>query len=206
ADTPVRDLSGGEKARLVLALLSRFAPHLLLLDEPTNHLDVDARDALIQALNAFTGAVILVSHDAHLVEAVCDRLWLVDDGTCTVFDGDLADYEKQLLSRRRGGDSGTSDRSEAATKKDARRNRAESRAKLAPLRDAARKADKALEKLTAQRAALEARLAEPSLYDGPAEAVSDLQRELGQLDKDIATVEETWMAAHEALEAASETD
>jgi len=96
AETRIADLSGGEKARLLLAAITREAPHLLLLDEPTNHLDVDAREALVQALNEYEGAVVLVSHDSHLVDLVVDRLWLVANGTCTPFDGDLGTGEVQI--------------------------------------------------------------------------------------------------------------
>lgn len=101
SDTAVGDLSGGEKARLLFCLMSYDAPHILLLDEPTNHLDMDAREALMQALNDYTGAVILVSHDPHLVECVADQLWLVNDGACTSYDGDLADYKKLVMKQRR---------------------------------------------------------------------------------------------------------
>jgi ATP-binding cassette subfamily F protein 3 len=101
ADTKVGELSGGEKARLLFCLMSFDAPHIMLLDEPTNHLDIDAREALMQALNNYTGAVILVSHDPHLVECVADRLWLVADGTCKPYDGDLDDYRLQVVQQRR---------------------------------------------------------------------------------------------------------
>src|SRR3546814_10062522 len=89
-------LSGGEKARLLFALMCREAPHIILLDEPTNHLDIDAREALVQALNAYEGAVVLISHDPHLIELTADRLWLVHGGTCKPFDGDMDDYRKLL--------------------------------------------------------------------------------------------------------------
>lgn len=101
ADTKVGELSGGEKARLLFCLMSYDAPHILLLDEPTNHLDMDAREALMQALNNYTGAVILVSHDPHLVSCVAEKLWLVADGKCTPFDGDLDDYKEFVIRQRR---------------------------------------------------------------------------------------------------------
>lgn len=101
ADTKVGELSGGEKARLLFCLMSYDAPHIMLLDEPTNHLDMDAREALMQALNNYSGAIILVSHDTHLVECVADQLWLVADGKCTVFDDDLDAYRKQVIRQRR---------------------------------------------------------------------------------------------------------
>jgi ATP-binding cassette subfamily F protein 3 len=101
ADTKVGELSGGEKARLLFRLMSFDAPHIMLLDEPTNHLDIDAREALMQALNNYGGAVILVSHDPHLVECVADQLWLVADGGCTPYDDDLNAYRKQIIRQRK---------------------------------------------------------------------------------------------------------
>lgn len=101
ADTKVGELSGGEKARLLFCLMSFDAPHIMLLDEPTNHLDIDAREALMQALNNYSGAVILVSHDPHLVECVADRLWIVADHTCKPYDGDLEDYRTLIVQQRR---------------------------------------------------------------------------------------------------------
>ena len=104
AETPVASLSGGEKARLLLALATREAPQLLILDEPTNHLDIDAREALVKALADFEGAVLLITHDPHLVELIADRLWLVADGTVRPFDGDLDDYRALLAERARPDD------------------------------------------------------------------------------------------------------
>ncbi|HEU0118224.1 MAG TPA: ABC-F family ATP-binding cassette domain-containing protein [Alphaproteobacteria bacterium] len=101
ADTKVGELSGGEKARLLFCLMSREAPHIMLLDEPTNHLDIDAREALIQALNNYNGAIILVSHDPHLIECVADQLWLVSNGTCKPYDDDLETYKKLVIRQRR---------------------------------------------------------------------------------------------------------
>lgn len=101
ADTKVEGLSGGEKARLLFCLMSFDAPHIMLLDEPTNHLDIDAREALMQALNNYNGAIILVSHDTHLVECVADELWLVADSKCKPFDEDLEAYRKQVIRQRR---------------------------------------------------------------------------------------------------------
>ena len=106
ADTPVKQLSGGEKARLMMGLATFDGPHLLILDEPTNHLDIDSRTALVNAINDYPGAVILVSHDRFLIEACADRLWLVADGTVKNFDGDMEDYRSFVLdsakAERRG--------------------------------------------------------------------------------------------------------
>ena len=101
-DTPAKDLSGGEKARLLMGLAAFDGPNLLILDEPTNHLDIDSREALVQALNDYPGAVILITHDRHLIEATADRLWLVEDGTVAPYDGDMDDYRRLVLL----GDSG----------------------------------------------------------------------------------------------------
>ena len=106
ADTNCAKLSGGEKARLLLALTAFHAPHLLILDEPTNHLDVDSREALVQALTEYEGAVILISHDRHLIEACADRLWIVRGGTVRSYDGDMDSYRTELLAERGAGSAG----------------------------------------------------------------------------------------------------
>jgi ATP-binding cassette subfamily F protein 3 len=160
AGTPVESLSGGEKARLLLALATRDAPQLLILDEPTNHLDIDAREALVKALSDFEGAVLLITHDPHLVELVADRLWLVADGTARPFDGDLDEYRALLAERAR-----PAAKADAAGRKDDRRERAAARAAVAPLRKQARDAEALVAKLTAERAAIEGRLADPAMYE-----------------------------------------
>ncbi len=206
ADNPVSALSGGEKSRLLFALMSREAPHVLILDEPTNHLDIDSRTALIAALNAFDGAVILISHDAHLVEMVADRLWRVGDGGCRPFDGDLADYRRALLEERRAAarENREADPRDAAPgKKEDRRARAERRAALAPLKRRAADAEKTLERLTAAAAKIENALADPKLYEreGSAQLVA-MQKDLGALNQQIAAAETAWMQAMEDLETA----
>ncbi|MFA6022320.1 MAG: ABC-F family ATP-binding cassette domain-containing protein [Rhodospirillales bacterium] len=207
ADVKVENLSGGEKARLLFALMSRDAPHLMILDEPTNHLDIDSREALVAALNAYEGAVVLVSHDPHLVELVADRLWLVADGKVAPFDGDLADYRKFLLDQardaRRGGGGGSAERQSAANRKDERRAAAEARAQTALLRKKVQAAEKRLEKLNQDKAKLAAKLADPKLYNGPGESVTNLQKELATLEREIADTESLWLEAHEQLEAAT---
>jgi ATP-binding cassette subfamily F protein 3 len=145
--TKVSSLSGGEKARLLLALMSRETPHVLLLDEPTNHLDIDSRQALVQAVNSFEGAVVLISHDPHLIELTADRLWLVAGGQVKSFDGDMDDYRKLLTEERRDADDDSvADRRKngdgtathtAAGRKEQRRAAAEQRAASAHLRKAA---------------------------------------------------------------------
>ncbi len=199
AETPIANLSGGEKARLLLALATRDAPQLLILDEPTNHLDIDAREALVKALADFEGAVLLITHDPHLVELVAERLWLVADGTVRPFDGDLDDYRALLAERAR-----PAPKQDAGTRKDERRERAEARAALAPLRKQARDAEARLARLAAERASIEAKLAEPELYaPGSAAQIAAANARLAAIAKLIAAAEADWLAAEEALEAAS---
>jgi ATP-binding cassette subfamily F protein 3 len=204
AETAIGQLSGGEKARLLLALMSAEAPGILLLDEPTNHLDIDSRSALIQALNDFEGAVILISHDPHLIELTADRLWLVADGTCTSYEGDLEAYRSLLLEAARGGGRGGDGRAAdgGPSRRDQRRAAADARAQLAPLKRKAEAAEARVGKLTATRVKLETRLADPGLYAGPPEALTKLQIELGELVKHLEAAEEEWLAALEALESA----
>jgi ATP-binding cassette subfamily F protein 3 len=195
----VRKLSGGERARLALALITREAPHLLILDEPTNHLDVDAREALVQALNGFEGAVILVSHDRHLVELTADRLVLVDDGTAKEFPGSLADYTDMVLGRgERGGSSGDT-KSAKTDKAERRRSAARAREQTRALRDAVKSAEKEIAELTRRRDELDAALADPSRRKNglkPAEAM----KRRGAVERDLATAEQRWVEVSEALE------
>ena len=182
ADLKVGVLSGGEKTRLLLSLATRNAPHLLLLDEPTNHLDMDARASLVDAINDFEGAVVLVSHDTHLVKMVADQLWLVADGKVTPFDGDIDDYQAKLLRERNGGKNGKASKRERArerererrtpapvpaAKKDQRKQSADSRAKRAPLKKTLETLEKSIAKLNKQRGDIEARLADPAIYSDP---------------------------------------
>jgi ATP-binding cassette, subfamily F, member 3 len=199
AETPVDDLSGGEKARLLLSLATREAPQLLILDEPTNHLDIDAREALVKALADFQGAVLLITHDPHLVELVAERLWLVADGTVRPFDGDLDDYRALLAERAR-----PTIRLDATNRRDERRERADARAALAPLRKQARDAEARLARLAAERAAIERTLADPALYVPTRKAeIAAANARLAAIRKLAAAAEAEWLAAAEALEAAS---
>ncbi len=199
AETPIANLSGGEKARLLLALATRDAPQLLILDEPTNHLDIDARDALVKALGDFEGAVLLITHDPHLVELVADRLWLVGDGTVKPYDGDMDDYRALLVERAR-----PVAKAESVTRKDDRRERAEARAAVAPLRKQAKDAEALLTKLNAERARIEAKLADPALYaPGRVAEVTAANARLAAIRREAETAEALWLEAEEALEAAA---
>jgi ATP-binding cassette subfamily F protein 3 len=199
--TRIADLSGGEKARLLLSIMSCDKPHLLLLDEPTNHLDVVARELLVEALNEFPGAVIIVSHDPHLIEATADRLWLVEGGRIAAFDGDLADYKAHVL---RGNDSESVGNAAqtADSKLDRRRERAETRQRVAPLRRQVREVEAKLTELERARVRLEAALADPSLYQGEASRVTDFNRQMAQVRQEIDDAEALWLRHQAALEEA----
>ncbi len=196
-NTKVEAMSGGEKARLLLALATRDAPHLLILDEPTNHLDIDARDALVKALAAFEGAVVLISHDPYLLDLVADRLLLVAKGQVTPFDGDLAAYAASMTERSSGPPR------TAAERKNDKAARQEARARLAPLRQAAKAAEQVLDKLNAERARLETALAGEEIYtQGKAAELAKTTQRLGMVKRDLEAAEITWLEAQEALEAA----
>jgi ATP-binding cassette subfamily F protein 3 len=198
ANTRIAQLSGGEKARLLLALATRDAPQMLILDEPTNHLDIDAREALVRALADFGGAVLLITHDPHLVELVADRLLLVADGTVKAYDGDIDEYRTLVSERGR-----TAAKPEVQKRRDERRDRADARAAVAPLRKKAKDAEARLARLTRERAALEKSLANPDLYDPSrkSEALA-AQAKLASLKKLIGEAETDWLEAEEALEMA----
>ncbi|WP_294331385.1 ABC-F family ATP-binding cassette domain-containing protein [uncultured Sphingomonas sp.] len=199
ATTKVGKLSGGERARLALALITRDAPHLLILDEPTNHLDVDAREALIQALNGYTGTVVVVSHDRHMLEMTADRLVLVDQGTAREFDGSLDDYIAFVLSKDSNGSKGGASK---ADRKEARRAAAEAREKGTALRKAAKAAETELARLQAQLSALEKAMFDPSTAE-PALAkltMTDLMKRRADIAEKIEAAELAWMEASEALE------
>jgi ATP-binding cassette, subfamily F, member 3 len=195
ADLPAARLSGGEKARLTFALMSALAPQILILDEPTNHLDVDSRDALVEAINDFAGAVILISHDRHLIELTADRLWLVADGRVLPFDGDIDSYRQGLLGPARGNGADVGKRSE-------RQRGAEQRQRLAPLRQAAREAERELERLTRDRSALAARLASAATYRLPGTEIEALAKRGADLEAAIAAAEARWLEAAQELEQA----
>ncbi len=216
------ELQGGQKVRVLLAQALFGHPQALLLDEPTNHLDIEARDALVAALGAFEGAVILVSHDPRMVAATADRLWLVADGTCKPFDGDLDDYRRHLIDERRAaqrggngkkppaGDKKAPVREQATVKRevskaDERRASAEARQKLKPLRQAVAHAEKQVDRLTKEKQGLEARLADPALYNGAPAEVTKIQRDLAHAIHELNAAEDAWLTAHEAYEDAAKT-
>jgi ATP-binding cassette, subfamily F, member 3 len=200
---PTRQFSGGERARLALAILVARKPNLLLLDEPTNHLDLDMRHALLVALQDFAGAVVIVSHDRALLRGACDRFLLVANGVVAPFDGDLEDYAAWLARDSGAPQAEESDTTPAPSRREQRRLEAEARNRLTPLRAEQRELERRLELLVAERRSIESHLADPATY---AAADADEQRRLsarhGELSLEIATVEERWLAVASTLEAA----
>ncbi len=201
-NTAVMKLSGGEKSRLLLGLATFAAPHLVILDEPTNHLDIDSRAALIEAINDYPGAVMLVSHDRYLLEACADRLWLVAGGRVTPFDGDLDDYRRTVLADRSEGSAGTSKSRAQPDRSDVRRAAAEKRAQTAPLRQRVAKAETEIAQLTRQLRKLDTTLADGDLFTRDPARAAELSKTRANVVAAIAAAEEEWLAASSAIETA----
>ena len=190
-ETEVGRLSGGQKARLSLLLATLDAPHLLILDEPTNHLDIESREALVEALTAYTGAVILVSHDMHLLSLVADRLWLVKDGRVAPYDDDLSAYRRMLLGQDK-----PAERKPPATKP-----KKISRDEIAALRSEVKKCEERVSKISQMRDKLASKLADPALYEDT--RVGELEtwnRKYAEVMEGLDRAETLWMAALERLE------
>lgn len=200
ADTKIKLLSGGEKARLLLAVATFHGPHILLLDEPTNHLDVDSREALVHALNDFEGCVILISHDRHLIEASADRLWLVADGGVKSYDGDLDDYQDLLLGRRQRTEAKPA--SSEPTRQDLRREAAERRKTIEPLKKSIKDFEKDLNKNQSDLEKLEKALAIPGFYQSNPQKAGLFAKKRSQIVSRIEEIEEAWLSASEDYEEA----
>jgi ATP-binding cassette subfamily F protein 3 len=194
-ETTVANLSGGERARLLLNMVAMERPHLLILDEPTNHLDIDSRWALTEALNDYSGAVILITHDRSLMELVADRLWLVADRTVKPFDGDMDEYAKFVLDRARTA-------SRAPAKADPTPAPASARPALAPLKRKLEAAEVVLARETGLLAEADATLDDPRLYQGDPAPLTDLRQRRARIAERLAKAEAAWVAAAEAYEAA----
>ncbi|TIN08526.1 ABC-F family ATP-binding cassette domain-containing protein [Mesorhizobium sp.] len=191
-NTAARDLSGGEKARLLMGLSAFEGPNLFILDEPTNHLDIDSRESLIHALNEFPGAVILISHDRHLLEATADRLWLVKDGTVNPFDGDLDDY-KTLVTGVAGDRRGKRE-AEKASKADRRRDAAARRTAFEPLAKEIRATEALMDRIRKRIDLIEDELANPAVYEKDPSTATRLAKERSQLAQTLAGHEEKWLS------------
>ena len=202
ATTKVGKLSGGERARLALALITREAPHMLILDEPTNHLDVDAREALVQALNAYDGAVVIVSHDRHMIELTADRLVLVDGGRATEYAGSMEDYIAMVLSGDGSANNGGA--KAKGNKKEDRKAAAEAREKDQAAKRRAQQAEAELVKLTAKRSAVDKAMFDPAGAELwlTKMSMSELMKRRAELAAQVAAAEVAWLEASEALEAA----
>ncbi|MGL3606662.1 ABC-F family ATP-binding cassette domain-containing protein [Rhizobium sp. G187] len=194
-ETAAKDLSGGEKARLLMGLAAFHAPNLLILDEPTNHLDIDSRKALIEALNDYEGAVILISHDRHLIEATVDRLWLVNNGTVTSFDGDMEEYRNLIIaSARRPVEKSKDDAgAETVNKAEQRKAAAEKRASFAPLKKKINEIELLTKKLETLIQALDRELADPALYEKAPAKAAEKAKQRGEAAAKLSAAEEQWL-------------
>jgi ATP-binding cassette subfamily F protein 3 len=202
ADTPVANLPGGEKARLLLGLAAFEGPHLLILDEPTNHLDIPMRDALVEALANYTGAVIIVSHDRAILDAACDRLWLVADGRVKPFAGDMDDYEALVMGER--GDAAQREKAGDASSsaRDQRRDAAEKRISLKPLREKAQALEKQIEKFNTLLVRADEALAQPDIFAKSPERAAQIAKDRSALADRIAATEEEWLEVMAEIEGA----
>ena len=193
--TAAKDLSGGEKARLLMGLSAFHAPNLLILDEPTNHLDIDSRRALIAALNDYDGAVILISHDRHLIEATVDRLWLVNNGTVSTFEGDMEEYRSLIVSSGKKKDD--KDKADAAqeqvNKAEQRKAAADKRASLAPLKKKINEIEALTKKLESLIQGLDKELADPVLYERSPAKAAEKARQRGEAAAKLSAAEEQWL-------------
>lgn len=194
--TQIAKLSGGEKARLLFAAMTYDAPALLILDEPTNHLDIDGREALISALNDYEGAVILITHDLHLIELIADDLWLVKDGACKAYKGDINDYKRLLLNDKAPKAKEKVEEKPKTSAKEERELALAKRSEQNVLRGQISRLEQKLEKLQQQRETMSVRFQE----ELSASEIVDLQKELGYLDNQIAETESAWFSATEQLE------
>jgi len=193
-------MSGGERARLALALVTRDAPHLLILDEPTNHLDVDAREALVHALAAYEGAVVVVSHDRHLLELAADRLILIEGGTAAEFDGTLDDYTDLVLGRTHPTDK-RKDAQQKVDRKTIRRRAAEAREQAQAQRRIVKSAEAEIERLGKRRTEVERAMFDPGSADGDDanRTMSELMKLRAELAAQIADAEDRWIGAAEPI-------
>lgn len=203
---PVGPMSGGEKARLSLALIAWNKPNLLVLDEPTNHLDMETREALTVALSSYEGAVLLVSHDRHLLRASCDELWLVREGKLSEFEGDLDEYAEIVLKDKKAKNA-TSEESSAlapVNRKEQRRNEAQERARISalskPLKKELNKIEKELDLANKKKSALDQKLADTDFYQGNQDEVAEALKQHGELSSKIDELEVRWLEISEELQ------
>jgi ATP-binding cassette subfamily F protein 3 len=199
-DTKAKNLSGGERARLLMGIITFGGPGMMILDEPTNHLDIDSRDALVHALNDYEGAVLIISHDRHLIEATCDTLWIAEGGTIRELDEDLDSYQRSITSNKEsknnsGGGSG-------GERKLNKQEAAARRAEIAPLKKSVKEAETKMARLKVEIEKIEVQLADPKVYNGPADQLIALGKDKARFGAELETTEEAWLALSAELEEA----
>jgi len=199
-DTKAKNLSGGERARLLMGLITFGGPGMMILDEPTNHLDIDSRDALVHALNEYEGAVLIISHDRYLIEATCDRLWIAEGGTIHELDEDLESYQRSITSSKDSSKGGGA--AKTGERKLSKQEAAARRAELAPLKGRIKDAEAKISRLQVEIEKIEAQLADPKVYNGPADRLIALGKDKARFSADLETTEEAWLALSAELEEA----
>ena len=198
-DTLAKNLSGGERARLLMGLITFSGPGMMILDEPTNHLDIDSRDALVHALNDYEGAVLIISHDRHLIEATCDTLWIAEGGTIRVLDEDLDSYQRSITSGKEGKSGGAGGK---GTAKLSKQEAAARRAELAPLKASVKDAETKIARLKLEIGKVDAQLDDPKIYNGAPERLIALGKDKARFTADLEATEENWLALSAELEQA----
>ncbi|MFC3704794.1 ABC-F family ATP-binding cassette domain-containing protein [Devosia honganensis] len=196
-DTKAKNLSGGERARLLMGLITFGGPGMMILDEPTNHLDIDSRDALVHALNDYQGAVLIISHDRHLIEATCDTLWIAEGGTIRELDEDLDSYQRSITAPREGKANGAAN---AGERRLSRQEAAARRAELAPLKASIKDAETKMGRLRIALDKIEAQLADPKVYDGPSDRLVALGKDKARFSGELEATEEKWLELSAELE------
>ena len=197
-DTLAKNLSGGERARLLMGLITFGGPGMMILDEPTNHLDIDSRDALVHALNDYEGAVLIISHDRHLIEATCDTLWIAEGGTIKVLDEDLDSYQRSITSNKESKSGGGGKGAAKLRKQEAAARRAE----LAQLKASVKDAETKISRLKVEIGKIDAQLDDPKIYNGAPERLITLGKDKARFAADLEETEENWLALSAELEQA----
>ncbi|MCR6673058.1 ABC-F family ATP-binding cassette domain-containing protein [Devosia ginsengisoli] len=193
-DTKAKNLSGGERARLLMGIITFNGPGMMILDEPTNHLDIDSRDALVHALNDYEGAVLIISHDRHLIEATCDTLWIAEGGTISELDEDLDTYQRNITSTKEPRNGGKGER------KLSKQEAAARRAEIAPLKNSVKDAETKIARLKVEIAKIDAQLEDPKVYNGAPDRVIALGKDKARFAADLETTEEQWLVLSAELE------
>lgn len=198
-DTKAKNLSGGERARLLMGIITFGGPGMMILDEPTNHLDIDSRDALVHALNDYEGAVLIISHDRHLIEATCDTLWIAEGGTIRELDEDLDSYQRSITSTKEPKNGGGGSKGAAKLSK---QEAAAKRAEVAPLKASIKDAETKIARLKREIEKVDAQLEDPKVYNGPADKLIALGKDKARFSADLEATEEAWLTLSAELEEA----